>query len=118
MKFREISHYRLYNQQISANKFDLPSQIVNWLGAMQAQDYNSVKWALFVRSANCTNQLIEQSFGDKTLIRTWLMRGTLHIAAPSDVHWMLSLLAPRLIRGSAGRQKQLGLDEDTFSLKF
>lgn len=118
MKFRDISQYRLYNQRISANKFELPCQVVNWFGAMQAQDYNSAKWALFVRSANGTNEMIEQSFVDKSVIRTWLMRGTLQIAVTQDIHWMLTLLAPRLIRGSAGRNKQLGLDEDTFTNSF
>ena len=46
------------------------------------------------------------------------MRGTLHIAASCDVHWMLSLLAPRLIRSSKGRHEQLGLDEDIFTKSF
>ena len=118
MKASDISHFRLYNQYISAEKFELPDQVVNWFGALQAQDYNSTKWALSVRSKISTDNIIEQSFTDMTVIRTWLTRGTLHIAAPSDVHWMLALLAPRLIRGSAGRLKQLELDEDTFSLSF
>ena len=118
MIFRDISQYRLYNQQISAKNFELPCQVVDWFGVMQAQDYNSAKWALFVRSQNGTNEIIDKAFVEKTIIRSWLMRGTLHIAAPSDIHWMLSLLAPRLIRGSAGRNKQLGLDEATFINSF
>jgi hypothetical protein len=42
------------------------------------------------------------------------MRGTLHFVAADDVRWMLSLLTPRVLAGSASRWKQLELDEATF----
>jgi len=42
----DIAHHRLYNQRIVHEKFELPSQVTTWLGAMQAQDYASVKWAV------------------------------------------------------------------------
>src|ERR1700730_6308778 len=32
---------------------------------------------------------------DRSLVRTWLLRGTLHIAAAEDIGWMLGLLGPR-----------------------
>jgi len=41
----DIPHHRLYNQRIGEGKFEQPSQVVAWFGAMQAQDYTSVKWA-------------------------------------------------------------------------
>lgn len=42
------------------------------------------------------------------------MRGTLHFVAAGDVRWMLQLLAPRAIAGSALRARQLELDDRTF----
>ena len=42
------------------------------------------------------------------------MRGTLHFVASQDVRWLLALLTPRVIAASAGRYRQLGLDEATF----
>ena len=42
----DIAPQRLYNQRIAQEKFELPDQAVAWLGAMQAQDYASAKWAI------------------------------------------------------------------------
>ena len=43
------------------------------------------------------------------------MRGTLHFVAAQDVRWLLALLTPRVIAHSAGRHRQLDLDEVTFA---
>jgi hypothetical protein len=111
----DVPYERLYNQRIAQKTDDLPGRAVAWLGAMQAQDYASVKWAVGLRCTDATDSIIEQAFADKTIVRTWLMRGTLHVAAASDVRWMLALLAPRLIANSARRHRQLGLDAPTFA---
>jgi hypothetical protein len=110
----DIPHHRLYNQRIVQEKSELPSQVVAWFGAMQAQDYASVKWAIGLRCCRATDAIIEQAIVKKTIVRTWLMRGTLQIVAASDVHWMLELLAPRIIANSARRYQQLELDDTTF----
>jgi winged helix DNA-binding protein len=46
------------------------------------------------------------------LVRTWCMRGTLHLVAPEDFEWLLSLLGPLFVRADRRRLAQLGLDED------
>src|SRR5271163_3150315 len=38
------------------------------------------------------------------------MRRTLHFVAADDIRWMLALLAPRIIAGSIGRHRRLGID--------
>lgn len=38
-----IVNTRLKSQQIADTKFDKPFEIVNWMGAMQAQDFEMVK---------------------------------------------------------------------------
>ncbi len=47
----------------------------------------------------------------RTLARTWLFRGTLHLAAAEDLGWLLPLLGPRFIRKTRRRYAELGLDE-------
>ena len=42
------------------------------------------------------------------------MRGTLHFVPAADARWMLELTAPRIIKGAAGRHRQLELDESAF----
>lgn len=64
---------------------------------------------------NATEEAVEQAIADRTIIRTWPMRGTLHFVAATDVRWMLALLTPRVIANSRWRLKQLELDAGVFA---
>lgn len=46
------------------------------------------------------------------MVRGWFMRGTLHLVAARDAGWVRELLAPRLLRGSERRYRELGLGPD------
>ena len=110
-----IALARLVNQGISHPTFAEAGDVVAWLGALQAQDYGGTLWAIGLRMTSATEQGIEQAIAERTIVRTWPMRGTLHFVAANDVRWMLALLAPRVIAGSVGRSRQLELDEATFA---
>jgi hypothetical protein len=111
----DLARYRLHNQHIARAMFDKPSDIVGWLGAVQAQDYLGSLWALGLRTRNATEGDIEKAIAAKTIVRTWPLRGTLHFVAAADVRWMLELLTPRVVAGSEGRRQQLDLDEAIFA---
>jgi hypothetical protein len=111
MSARDIAHRRLINQRIFRPKFARPSEIVSSLGAMQAQDYLGTLWAIGLRSLHSTDAEIEQAIADRTIIRTWPMRGTLHFVASADVRWMLDLLTSPVIAASKRRRRQLELDD-------
>lgn len=65
---------------------------------------------------NAVEADIEQALADRTIIRTWPMRGTLHFVAATDVRWMLELLTPRIVANNAQRLlRQFGLDEAVFA---
>ncbi|HKP88114.1 MAG TPA: winged helix DNA-binding domain-containing protein [Blastocatellia bacterium] len=115
MKNSDIANRRLYNQHIATAKFDKPSDVVGWMGAVQAQDYTGALWAVGLRARNATEEGIKKAIADKTIVRTWPMRRTLHFVAAADVRWMLELLTPRILAGSALRSQQLGLDERIFA---
>jgi hypothetical protein len=106
-----IARQRLVNQQIAKPTFAHPSQVVQWLGAVQAQDYLGALWAVGLRLPGATEPAIEQALAEKTIVRTWPMRGTIHFVAPADARWMLELLTPRVVQGAKSRLAQLGLDE-------
>jgi Winged helix DNA-binding domain len=89
--------------------------VVRWLGAVQAQDYLGSLWAIGLRMQNATEETVEQAIADRTIIRTWPMRGTLHFVAAADVRWMLTLLTPRIVAKSRWRLKQLELDHSVFA---
>ena len=115
-----IALSRLANHRIacptSARPDDVVTdEVVGWLGAMQAQDYGGALWSIGLRMAGTTERHIEQAIAERAIVRTWIMRGTLHLVAARDVRWMLALLAQRVITHSAGRYRQLGLDDATFA---
>jgi hypothetical protein len=112
---KEIIRYRLYHQQISHQIFQNPGDVVSWMGAMQAQDYTGAKWSVGLRLPHATDAEIEEAIVKKLIVRTWPMRGTLHFVAAADIRWILKLLTPRIIAGSAGRHRQLELDEKVFT---
>jgi hypothetical protein len=111
----DIARQRLYNQHISRATFEKPGEVVGWLGAVQAQDYTGALWAVGLRMRKAVEADIEKALADKTIIRTWPMRGTLHFVAAADVRWMLELLTPRIVAGMERRLRQhFSLDEATF----
>jgi hypothetical protein len=114
----EIAQLRLQNQRIAWGKLPRPADVVAWLGALQAQDYASVLWAVGLRCEEGTLTGIERAIAEREILRTWLLRGTLHLVAPGDIRWMLGLLAPRLIQGGARRDRELALDEATYTRSF
>lgn len=110
-----IAIHRLANQYLARKKFKDPAEVVNWLGAVQAQDYPGSLWAIGQRTTSSSERDVEKAIADRKVVRTWPMRGTLHFVPASDVRWMLKLLTPRVISRSAGRYRQLELDERTFT---
>lgn len=84
--------------------------IARELGALQAQDYRSGAWSLGVRSGLTLAQ-IEQAVLDRTIVRTWPMRGTIHWVAAQDARWMCELLAGRALRSAGARHRQLGITQ-------
>src|SRR5829696_8715383 len=109
-----IADWRLRNQRIAGVRFERPGEVVAWMGAVQAQDYLGALWALGLRMETATEKTIEQAIAERTVVRTWPMRGTLHFVAPADIRWMLALLAPRVIAGRPARYRQLELDQAVF----
>ena len=111
-KLSLIAHYRLLNQSILYSQFEKPAELVNHMGAMQAQDYSMVKWAVGCRLGNITEKNVTDALNRGELIRTHLMRPTWHIVSSNDIYWMLDLTAPNIRSGMKGRHKDLELDKE------
>ena len=90
------------------------ADLVKELCGIQAQDARAATLALRVRSAGLVAADVERArVQERTIIRTWGQRGTLHLMATEDAGWLLPLLGPVFIAGSRRRRAELGLDEDT-----
>ena len=107
----DIVRRRLVAQRLSATAFTRPAEVVAWLGAVQAQDYLGALWAVGLRLTQARERDVEQALADRSIVRSWPMRGTLHFVAAADARWMIELLAPRVAASAAGRLKAMGIDE-------
>jgi hypothetical protein len=115
MNTSEVARLRLHNQGIASPQPENPSDVVRRLGAMQAQDYLGSLWALGLRVKQAREAEVERAVEERSIVRTWPLRGTLHFVAAEDVRWMLALSCGRTVARAAGRYRQLGLDEATFA---
>jgi hypothetical protein len=110
-----IALRRLASQRIVASRrLAQPSDVVRWLGALQAQDSTQSWWAIGSRLRTGRLADVERAIEQRRLLRTWLIRGTIHFAPPEDVRWLLAVGAPRLAVAEARRCEQLGLTDAHF----
>lgn len=111
MTLTDISTARLISQHLISTKFKTVKELVGWMGAMQAQDYSMVKWAIGSRLPGSTEKNIDEAIEKGEIIRTHLMRPTWHIVSSDDIYWMLELTAPQIRSITKSRHKQLELTE-------
>ncbi|HEV3095822.1 MAG TPA: winged helix DNA-binding domain-containing protein [Candidatus Dormibacteraeota bacterium] len=80
---------------------------------LQAQVLSAAALGMRARSTGLWTADVAQALNtDRSIVRTWLMRGTLHLVATEDLDLLLGLLGPVFAAGNRARHHQLGLDSD------
>ncbi len=115
MNALDIPRLRLHNTGLASSPFKAPAEVVEQLGAIQAQNFNAAKWTLGLRTQKATDESIEKAFNEGKLLRTHVMRMTWHFVLPEDIRWMLELTKPRVIRILSQSDVKLGITEDVIS---
>src|SRR6478736_3446374 len=91
----DIAALRLRNQRISRPEGRTPADVVRWFGAVQSQDLPASLWAVGLRmgkvgsGAAVTEADVERAIADRSVIRSWPMRGTIHLMPAEDARWMV-----------------------------
>ena len=79
---------------------------------MQAQDLLAASLGIWVRGGAVTIREVSRAREqDRSIVRLWCLRGTLHIVPSADARWLLDLLRPRFSAANRARRGQLGLDD-------
>ena len=104
---RMVGRLRLASQRLAGMEATSVPELVRWMTAMQAQDLPAALWAVGVRVPGAGLSQVRAAINSGAIVRSWPMRGTLHLVAPEDLRWMLDLTAERLTRSIAGRHRQL-----------
>ncbi|MFZ0529407.1 MAG: crosslink repair DNA glycosylase YcaQ family protein, partial [Propionicimonas sp.] len=100
---------RMVSLQLATDERRTPLEVAQWFGALQAQDVASGHWSLGVRCPGATEATVLESFERGDIVRTWPMRGTIHVVPARDVSWMLNLTGSRALSSSVRRRESLGL---------
>ncbi|MEJ6488952.1 winged helix DNA-binding domain-containing protein [Leucobacter sp. USCH14] len=85
--------------------------VVRRMLALQGQDWRSARWALGIRAPGTTVEDVEASFTERRIVRSWPMRGTVHIVASEDIRWMQLATNHRVLAGAPKRRAFLGITD-------
>jgi hypothetical protein len=87
-----------------------PEDVVARVLAVQAQDPRGFRLAVRARSTGLGVDDVERALTERrSLVVTWLQRGTLHLVAADDYWWLHPLLAPRIVTANERRLRQEGV---------
>jgi hypothetical protein len=107
----ELLRLRVTALGLGAGRDGSPAKVGRRFLAMQGQDFFASLWALGVRSGGALAE-VEAAFNSGELIRSWPMRGTLHVVPAEDIGWLQRLASAKLLGTSLQtRWRRLGLDE-------
>ena len=101
---------RLLNQQLICPQFSTPHDVVAWMGAMQAQEYRMMRWAVGMRTKKPSIKAFEKAYNEGQIVRVHLFRTTWQLVAGEDLRWMLDLCRDNALRGMAGWMHSNGVD--------
>jgi hypothetical protein len=86
-----------------------PEEVARRLLAIQAQDPRGARLAVRARSAGLSAADVDSALARRSLVVTWLNRGTLHLVRAEDYWWLQPLTTPQLLTGNSRRLAQEGV---------
>jgi hypothetical protein len=108
---------RLAAQLLVGPKPSSPEAVTGHLLAVQAQDPRGARLSIRPRSDGLTAADVDRALtDDRSLVITWLNRGTLHLVRSEDLAWLHALTAPTTFTANARRLVQEGVTADAAEL--
>ena len=91
-----------------------PADVARAICGAQAQDPSAGRLAFRARSPRVRAVDVDRArTEERSLLRTWVMRGTMHLIATEDAAWLVPLFEPAFADNSVRRLVQLGIDVPT-----
>ncbi|PRY51196.1 winged helix DNA-binding protein [Geodermatophilus tzadiensis] len=106
---REVALLRLVAQRVAGPPFPDAAAAVRGLLAVQGQDLPGALTSVALRTAGRSRAGVTAALDAGDVVRSWPMRGTLHLTAAEDLPWLLDLLGERVLSGAAKRRAVVGL---------
>lgn len=104
----------MLSQGLSETRFEKPEEVVEWMGAMQAQEIRAAKWAVGLRLKNPSLSAVKEALDEGRILRLHVMRPTWHYIPGKDIKWMTELSAKGLLSRWYPYAKQHGLSQEDY----
>ncbi|GAB3827847.1 winged helix DNA-binding domain-containing protein [Dactylosporangium cerinum] len=91
--WKQVATWRMRRQYVHPRTKRSASEIVGRLCGVQAQVWSAAELAVALRQTTPDGDAVDRDVADLTLMKTWAMRGTLHLLRPDDAGAYLSLMA-------------------------
>jgi hypothetical protein len=103
---------RLAAQLLTRPDRRTPEDVVERLLALQAQEARGARLAVRSRSSGLLATDVDDALTHRrSLVVSWLNRGTLHLVTPEDYWWLHPLTTPQIATGNRRRLRQEGVSE-------
>lgn len=112
----ELRRLRLRSQRIHPPSSQDVTSVVQHLLAMQGQELGEARRAIASRTHCATVEDVRAAFDCGALVRSWPLRGTLHVTTPDDLSMLLHLTGRRTFQASARRRADLGIDDELLTI--
>jgi hypothetical protein len=104
---------RLTAQGLAGEPLRSPEAVAERLLAVQGQDPRGARLAIRARTEGVTAADVDRALTEeRSLLITWLNRGTLHLVRSEDYTWLQALTTPPLMASNARRLRQEGISPD------
>ena len=100
---------RLAAQLLTSPPASTPEDVVLRLLAVQAQDPRGARLSIRSRSAGLSAADVDAALTNRSMVVSWLNRGTLHLVTAEDYWWLHPLTTPQLVTGNGRRLGQEGV---------
>ena len=104
-----VTAERCAAQLLSAERAGSAVEVARRLLAIQAQDPRGARLTVRARSAGLSASEVDSALTCRTMVVSWLNRGTLHMVCAEDYWWVHPLTTPQLLAGNARRLAQEGV---------
>ncbi len=113
LSWSDARRLRIHAQGLGAQRATDVASAVRAAGAIQAQDRLGMLLGVGTRSVGLTAADIDHARNvERSVVRSWFMRGTLHLAPADDFRWMLGLLGEQMDAKALKRRADLGISAD------
>lgn len=103
---------RLTAQALAGEPLRSPEAVAERLLAVQGQDPRGARLAVRARTEGVSAADVDRALSEqRSLLITWLNRGTLHLVRSEDYPWLHALTAPTHFAGCRRRLRQEGVSE-------